>query len=496
MTQPPLVSLEDLGFGHGPGQRLFDGLSLRIHDGECHCISGPTGSGKSSLLALIAGLNERPFVGVMVRQPEALVALVMQDPQVQLLRRTLGAEVAFGLENHGVAADDMPAAVKAALIRVGLELSLDTPIETLSLGQKYRVMLASQLVLNPRVLLLDEPWAQLDDEGVGQLMVTLARLKADGLALIIAEHHPAAFAGLLDFHWMLEQGRLQPAGARKASEARRADLFCRCNPSQSGGRKCLTLAPCELVLPTQNQRGRGSSGRKGFLSARFAPAPPEGRLLFRLDTPLVLRSGDIRLLLGDNGSGKSTLLKAIAGLQDGVKLPVKLDGRIPNTASGEVALMLQRPCRQLFELTVLEELSFSIRRRGLDEAQVAWVQEFLAIEHLAAVSPHKLSWGQQHLVLLAALVITEPRLLLLDDPFAGLDEQSLMACIKLLNWYLSRGGCCVLACHRDLAGFDNVARWQLGNGRLIEVEANEQAPVARGGAPTKQWELAAGGMAR
>lgn len=496
MTQPPLVSLEDLGYGHGPGQRLFDGLSLHIHAGECHCICGPTGSGKSSLLALIAGLNERPFAGVLECQSGVQVALVMQDPQVQLLRRTLGAEVAFGLENQGVAADDMPAAVKSALIRVGLELPLDTCIDTLSLGQKYRVMLASQLVLNPRVLLLDEPWAQLDDEGVGQLMVTLARLKADGMALIIAEHHPAAFAGLLDFHWLLDQGRLQPAAAGKASGALRADILCRWNPNGLGGRKCLTLAPCDLVLPTLAQGGRGSSGRKGFLSASFTSAAPEGPSLFRLDTPLVLRTGDIRLLLGDNGSGKSTLLKAIAGLQDGVKLPVKLNGRIPDTAAGEVALMLQRPCRQLFELTVVEELSFSIRRRGLDEAQVAWVQAFLAIEHLAAVSPHKLSWGQQHLVLLAALVITEPRLLLLDDPFAGLDEQSLMACIKLLNWYLSRGGCCVLACHRDVTGFEQVARWQLKDGLLTEVEASGQALARRDGAKTKPWKQAAGGMAR
>ena len=447
MSAEALIALEGVGFGYAPDMPLFADVNLRLLPGECHCLLGATGSGKSTLLYAMAALNERPLIGRVLAGKGVRVALVMQDPQVQLIRRTVGAEVAFGLENIGLAPELMPAKVQAALKRTGLNMPLETRVDTLSLGQKYRLMLASQLVLEPRVLLLDEPWAQLDDAGVTELQAVLVQLKAQGMAIVIAEHHPEAFQGLIDKCWQLGQQLVpvaaalsQPQGVGQAADFRAANL----------GNKVLTIGPFELKPD--------------------AKAPP----LLVSAAPLSLSRGELSLLVGDNGSGKSTLLKAMAGLLDGARLPITVNGRKPKPGKGGMALMLQRPCRQLFELSVREELAFGIRHTANSSARVAGMLSFLNISHLGECSPHKLSWGQQHLVLLASLMLTEPAVLLLDDPFAGLDHASLGACLRLLEWYLSEGGACLLACHRVPQSLTTQSCWRIAGGALFADDCGQQ----------------------
>lgn len=139
-----LLELEGVSFNYGSQLTpVLQEVRLGISAGQCHCVSGPTGSGKSSLLNLLAGVQNRPHEGDIWRHPELVTGLVMQDPQTQLLRQTVGAEVAFALENLGIPAENMLPKVQLALRRVGLFLRLDTQVSTLSLGQKYRLMIAS-----------------------------------------------------------------------------------------------------------------------------------------------------------------------------------------------------------------------------------------------------------------------------------------------------------------------------------------------------------------
>ena len=185
-------------------------------------LTGASGAGKTTLALALKGLLPPGRNGGCLLLPpapggaRAAVGLVLQNPETQLLTETVGAEVAFGLENLCLEPALMPQRVAAALAAVGLDLPFDHPTERLSMGQKYRLLVAAQLVLEPALLILDEPAGQLDGAGLQQLATIIGRLKEAGLAVLLCEHRPGPLAAVLDRHWHLGgDGRLQ-AGARPA----------------------------------------------------------------------------------------------------------------------------------------------------------------------------------------------------------------------------------------------------------------------------------------
>jgi energy-coupling factor transport system ATP-binding protein len=191
--------------------------------------------------------------------------------------------------------------------------------------------------------------------------------------------------------------------------------------------------------------------------------------LFSSPQPLAVQRRELVTLIGDNGSGKSSLLKAIAGIQSNVyPLPMKVFGQRPKAGvfGQQLGLLMQRPNRQLFEATVEEELSFSLRRFGLPIDMASELLEQLGLAALAQRSPHTLSYGQQHLVALASLACYRPSLLLLDDPLAGLDSAHLDKLWMMIN-SLRKDGCSVIiSCHRSLP-LAATQEWQLVKGELL-----------------------------
>ncbi|MCL1147367.1 ATP-binding cassette domain-containing protein [Shewanella sp. 10N.261.52.F9] len=427
-----LIALEGIHFGYGSHQgEILDDLNLVVNRGECHCINGPTGSGKSSLLHLLAGELCRPYEGEVYRHPSLLVGLVMQDPNVQVLRQSVGAEIAFALENLGIAAELMVEKVQQSLRRVGLYISLDTPVEVLSLGQKYRLMMAAQLVFKPSLLLLDEPWAQLDDNGVSELQAVLKTLLHEGVAVVMVEHNPSAFASLVDYLWDLENGNLTATNLTVDALA-----LTHSEPKHSSvniQHKATAQSACLVKIKAHQFR---------FL---------EQECLFNCPQTLSLYSGEIVALVGDNGAGKSSLLKSLAGIQaNTATLPISVLGKRPQLGiyGADLGLLMQRPNRQLFEQSVLAELEFSLKRFKLPLCRAEQILQRLGLTHLAQCSPHKLSYGQQHIIALASLVCLQPKVLLLDDPFAGLDKQHIEKVVMLLEQLKAKGSAILLTSHR------------------------------------------------
>lgn len=442
-----LLELDGVCFNYGSLEPwIFRDLTMSVESGSCHCISGPTGSGKSTLLRLLSGLQTRPFEGGVYRRSQLLCGLVMQDPQVQLLRQTVGAEVAFALENIGVDTEAMIPRVQKALRRVGLFVSLDCPIGNLSLGQKYRLMIAAQLVSEPAVLLLDEPWAQLDNSGVEELQAVIRSLLAEDIAVVMSEHNPGAFADIVSHYWQLHAGHLVPGQFHCGHQLTVTEV-------KPGHEVILSAEPFEFRYQGDN-------------------------VLFRSKQPLTVRDGELVMLCGDNGAGKSSLLKAIAGIQSNVNpLPVKVFGQRPKTGvfGGQLGLLMQRPNRQLFESTVIDEMSFSLRRFGLPVSFASELLQQLDLLSLAQRSPHTLSYGQQHLVALASLVCYRPSLLLLDDPLAGLDGAHLDKLLFMINYLRSMGGTVILSSHRALSLASVTQEWQLTQQALrVSALSSEQ----------------------
>lgn len=443
-----LVELEGVSFNYGSQLPLvFQEITLTIGRGQCHCVSGPTGSGKSSLINLLAGAQHRPHEGDIWRHPQLVTGLVMQDPQTQLHRQTVGAEVVFSLENLGIPAESMLPKVQHALRRVGLFLRLDTPVSTLSLGQKYRLMIASQLVCEPDLLLLDEPWAQLDDHGVSELLVVLRNLINEGMALVLVEHNATAFAEIIQYYWQLEDGHLS-AGLHQTPE-----IFPVIAPAWRTANKC---EPFGKVL---------------VQAEPFEFSFDSGHVLFTCPNGFKLYAGEIVTLVGGNGSGKTSLLKTLAGaLSLKQRLPLKVLGRRPKLGvyGAELGLLMQRPSRQLFETTVLAEMQFSLKRFELPCERAAQLLEELNLNHLAKLPPHQLSYGQQHLIALASLACMRPKVLLLDDPLAGMDKHYSSKVWYLLQKLTAQGCAILLTSHRKIPRDQISRQLYLHHGQLFE----------------------------
>lgn len=428
--RPRVLELRGFGYAYPGGSAVLDGIDLRIEPAQCHVLSGPTGSGKTTL-ALAAGdlLPAGECQGEVRRSGHPRIGMVLQNPETQLLTTTVGAEVAFGLENLCVAPEQMRGRVMAALAATGLARPLDFAAERLSMGQKYRLLLAASLVMEPDLLILDEPTAQLDPAGRRELVAAIARLKETGVAFLVCEHHPERLADVADSHWELsDTGRLRAPPPPRADDA-----------DSPWEEKAIAPAAAATEDPPAVAAAPAATEDPPPIAARdLVGEGAAGEALWGGLTLSVGR-GECAAISGPNGAGKTTLLRCLAGFAAPAQGELRVLGRVPRTADlrGRVGCLHQDPAKQIFESTVFEEVAFSRRRLGRHpqtlEAGVQAALDRCGLAALAGHSPHKLSYGQTHLVGLASVLAHEPELLLLDDPLAGLDPARAHRLLGLLR---------------------------------------------------------------
>jgi energy-coupling factor transport system ATP-binding protein len=425
------LSLKNVGAAGLTGP-LYSGVDLSVGPGDCVCITGPTGCGKSTLLRTMAGLHEPGPGGEVLLDgrpvSEALpgrVGLILQNPDTQLLCPDIGSELAFGLENLRVPPAEMTDRMLRAMARVGLDsraLPLDRPVGTLSVGQKYKILLAAMLVMEPDVLLLDEPCAQLDQGGIDALNAFLEDFLSSGGSVVLCEHDPAPLAAIETILGIAD-GILKPAAAPN---------------------------PASLTAPPQ------APGNDVVASMRGASLElGDKRIWDHLD--FTLRKGEIAIIHGDNGSGKTSLLRCLTGFQAASGGHISVFGEPPTPARlrGRVGFLVQNPARQLTADTVMDEVSFPLRYRKLPETRrrelAMDILGGLGLEAMAPRAPFLLSHGEQHLVALASVLAVEPEMLLLDDPFVGLDPATTSRVWTVLHQAARNGTSILCALHRPPA---------------------------------------------
>ncbi len=466
---PPVVQARDFGWTYrGRDRPALQGLDLRLDPGRLLLVAGPSGCGKSTLARALAGIVPHALPGVatgqlligerdVARTPPGVlgqvVGLVFQDPESQLVMPHVADEVAFGLENRGWARDRMLAAVPAALGLVGLAGFEERQTAALSGGEQQRLALADVLAPLPRLLVLDEPTANLDPPGTAAVLAYLADVAARrDRTIVVIEHRLDALLPLAD------QVLLLDGDGRQLDYGSPADVADRHPAGLAAGRAWPAVRPVAADA---------AAALEAVGVSVSYPAGGGGRTALR-EVDLPLHAGERVALVGPNGSGKSTLLQVLAGLRRPDAGTVRLvhpDGgradpsRLPSaTLPARLALVFQDPEVGFVARTVSEEV-------GSDEA--AGILERFGLGHLAGEDPFRLSTGEQRRLSLAATVPHHPLVLLLDEPTFGLDERGRTAVAGLLDEGRASGQAQLLATHdpRLLPGCDRVVA--LDAGRVV-----------------------------
>ncbi|SCF45247.1 energy-coupling factor transport system ATP-binding protein [Micromonospora mirobrigensis] len=427
------VVLRGFGWRHAGRKRwAVRGLDLRVERGERVLLLGPSGAGKSTLLAALAGLLPEDsgeqegtveIDGLDPRKARERVGIVFQDPESQLVMARCGDDVAFGLENRGVPAEEIWPRVDEALRRVGFPYRRDRPTAALSGGEQQRLALAGTLALRPELLLLDEPTANLDPAGAAQVRRAVAEALDADTTLILVEHRVTEALPLVDRVVVVEPGGgVRADGTPEAVFAAHGDV----------------LAAEGVWVPGHPVPPRRAAGPAGdlLITADRLGLPP--RLA---PTDLSVRAGEALAVLGPNGAGKSTLALLLGGLlrpgAGRVTASAELAGRDARTPphrwrapalARRIGSVFQDPEHQFVTGTVRDELALGPRRTGTPEpavrATVDELLERLGLAALAGANPYTLSGGEARRLSVATALATAPRLLICDEPTFGQDRRT------------------------------------------------------------------------
>lgn len=435
-------------FGWRPAGRrapVLDGITLDIEPGERVLVLGASGSGKSTLLQAFAGVlgdeddgDQSGELSVDDRHPvdaRGRVGLLLQDPEAGLVLERLGDDVAFGPENLGVPREQIGARVASALRSVGLSLALDHRTAELSGGQKQRAALAGVLALQPGALLLDEPTAQLDPEGVREVAAAVSEVvRREGLTLLVIEHRVDVWAPLVDRVIVLDEGRVLADGPLETVLSDHGAML-----AERG--VWVPAHPPERPAP-----GRAPLGDV-VLRAEGVALQPAGGPVIAEGLDLSVRAGEIVALTGVNGAGKSTLALTLAGLLPPAAGTVRAaDGSSPHEwSSSELAarigVVFQNPEHQFVAPTVREELS---RAAGTVSDELL---DRLRLRRKGSTSPFRLSGGEKRRLSVATALAASPPLLILDEPTFGQDRGTWAELASLIAAHRDAGGAVIMATH-------------------------------------------------
>lgn len=464
---------------HARGAASVSGVNLVVRPGECVVLTGPSGCGKTTLTRMVNGLIPALYAGeatgeVLVQgvpmdawemdDLSCAVGSVFQNPRSQFFNLDTTSEVAFGCENMGVPQGEMHARVAATVRELSIERLMERDIRALSGGEKQLVAVASVHAMEPSVFVLDEPTAALDVDAMKRLRDVLARLKAAGKAILVAEHRLWWLAGVADRIVLMEDGRItcdlpvaefaaMPA-AERARKGLRAWDIAEVEPAAKdsedrGGVEARTLeASCaeEPAHPLLEVRGlEARYGRRGAAVVR--------------NCEFSAQAGRAVALVGRNGAGKTTLARCLAGLHAESAGEVRLSGRAlgPRERAGRVYLAMQESGYQLFSDTAAGELRLALEARERRDGEALPEEEAAALVDRTLADfalgdfrerhPLSLSGVQRQRLAIAAGALQGARVMVLDEPTSGLDLANMRRVAAQIERLKARGTCLVIVTH-------------------------------------------------
>ncbi len=443
----PVINVAELSFQYRTAStRALDNISFQVPPGSILLVAGPSGCGKSTLLRCLNGLIPHSYKGtlwgdvhlagddVFHLKRAALarrVGTVLQDPSRQIIASTVAGDLAFGPENLGLPAAEIEERVERALQMLGISALRDREVQALSGGEHQKVAIAGVLALDPAVLLLDEPLANLDPQSAWEALRLFRELADAGRSIVLVEHRVEDALQIAPEQVLLmDGGRVtyygDAAGVRQAADYRAVKL-----PATWVMEQVAAAGHADVPAPPPPARSEDTPLVE-YRDVTFAYPALGGRTARPIvqGVNALVYPGDRIAVLGRNGSGKSTLVKQAIGLLRPQTGEVRVAGVATTRQSvAQIAHTLgyvfQNPGHMLFAPTVREELAFGPRNLRRDPARIEQdVARALAITNLlpqAERPPLGLSFGQQKRVALAAILSMRPRILIMDEPTAGQD---------------------------------------------------------------------------
>ena len=491
----PIISFRNFSFQYRAQKRpTLTDIDLEIYPGERVLIAGPSGSGKSTLAGCINGLN--PFsnpgacTGTLtvdgvdaphssIFELSAHVGTVLQDPDGQFIGLTVGEDIAFALENSCTPQDEMHAITRHAAELVGIENHLGYAPHELSGGQKQRVSLAGVMVDQVKILLFDEPLANLDPATGKQAIELIDEIqkKTDTTVLII-EHR------LEDVLWRNVDRIVLVNGGTILADLRPDELLSGSLLAENGIREPLYVTALRYagvdITPDKHPAHVDSlvlddtdtQKLRDWFTARPRPAAqPEREPLLEVkglsfgyqkgqqtlrDVSFSIGKGEMVSIVGRNGAGKSTLSKLICGFETPDAGEIFLNGKplaeenIRRRAQ-HIGYVMQNPNQMISKTMIYEEVALGLQRSGLTEEQIR--EKVEATLRVCGLYPFRnwpisaLSFGQKKRVTIASVLVLDPELILLDEPTAGQDFRHYTDIMEFLRGLNARGVTVVMITH-------------------------------------------------
>lgn len=473
------VSLQKVRFSYDGGKTwILDGIDLEIAYGQRIAIIGKNGSGKSTLSKIIAGLSS-PDSGIVTlcgikvfetnnvdskayQKARESIGALFQSPEDQIVTTVVEDDVAFGLENLCASKEFMKQNISNALRAVNMENHRFSDPSNMSGGQQQRVAIASSIATRSKLLVLDEPTSMLDSCAKADVNKLFDKLQARGTTIVQVTHKISECKNA-DRILMLENGKLRDVSLLELDE-----FFTEKSP-----------AVIESKRMTENVEKSNTAIEISNLRLSYS----KNQTPILCDYSLSVKAGEIVAIMGKNGCGKSTLAKAICGLikydsgsicVNGIKISEKTSKSQMRAVRKNIGYVMQLPEQQLFAQTVFEDVAYGPKNFGLEgcelRSRVLSALKSLHIEHLAQKSPFELSGGQQRLAAIAGILACNPKILVLDEPTAGLDFEYAKIVLKILSDLHNKGVTIIVITH------DFSEAKSLG-ARIVTLDSHEKKQV-------------------
>lgn len=478
-----LLQIENLSFRYpGAETPAVDAVSFSVHSGEFVVVCGESGCGKTTLLRLLkpelapAGELTGTITYAAGERTPAEIGYVLQNPDSQIVTDKVWHELAFGLENLGVPSEVIRRRVGEMASYFGIQDWFRQKTDELSGGQKQLLNLAAVMVMQPKVLILDEPTGQLDPIAAADFIATLQKLNRElGLTILLVEHRLEEVFPIADRVLLMDHGRVllydapeNIGGALPAGHPMQAAL-----PGAVRVFRALHTADrCPLtVREGRDFLERHFGARRGALpEAEYRHGETVALELknvwfrYEKDLPDILRGtalrvyeGEIYAVLGGNGTGKTTMLNVIAGLCRAYRGRVTIGDKPIREYRGNalyrgvLALLPQNPQTVFVRDTVRADFAEILEAHGVPksgrEEKIRRMAEKLSIGHLLDRNPFDLSGGEGQKCALAKVLLTAPRILLLDEPTKGIDAGGKSVLREILNTLKAEGITVLMVTH-------------------------------------------------